>query len=220
LGCWYHRIFKELSRNNCCVKALRFGWDLADLIEQNHRNSSAISRILRLRIGQRWPKDEMHECNSYSVTAPKFIFSKLFWGMLHPPGRWQYWSTLPSHFVLHWWIVSTFLCIDSDDNLLKARIAFDLCEASCHSVIIKRDQVKFESGQKMTTPTCPWTRLTDKSEDYRYKARILDLIVISDLQSPIFIHFSWYNDRSVYYNCRHRMNRPYRPALGINAELD
>jgi hypothetical protein len=27
--------------------------DLADLIEQNHRNSSAISRILRLRIGQR-----------------------------------------------------------------------------------------------------------------------------------------------------------------------
>ena len=63
-------IAKGLSGNNCCVQALRFGLDLADLIEQNRSNSSAISRILRLRVGQRRPEDEMHQCNSYSLTGP------------------------------------------------------------------------------------------------------------------------------------------------------
>ena len=33
------------------------GSDLADPIEQYHRNSTTISRILRVRIGQSWPAD-------------------------------------------------------------------------------------------------------------------------------------------------------------------
>ena len=36
------KISEELSWNSYCVKALRLGSGLADLIEQNRRNSSAI----------------------------------------------------------------------------------------------------------------------------------------------------------------------------------
>ncbi len=39
--------------------ALRFRSDLVDLIEQNRRHSSVMLRILRLKIDQRWPEDEM-----------------------------------------------------------------------------------------------------------------------------------------------------------------
>ena len=46
--------------------ALRFRSGLVDQIEQNRSNSSAISRILRLRIDQRWPEDEMRKCQVIS----------------------------------------------------------------------------------------------------------------------------------------------------------
>ena len=42
---------KGLSGNRCYCWALRFRLDLVDTIEQKQRNSCAISRILRLRIG-------------------------------------------------------------------------------------------------------------------------------------------------------------------------
>ena len=56
--------------NNLCIQALGFGSDLADLTEQNRRRSMATLRILRLRIGQRWPKSEMHQCASYPLASP------------------------------------------------------------------------------------------------------------------------------------------------------
>ncbi len=40
---------------------LRFRSDLADLIEQFPRRSCATLRKSRLKIGQRWPEDEMRE---------------------------------------------------------------------------------------------------------------------------------------------------------------
>jgi hypothetical protein len=46
-------------RNNFAELAPRSGLDLVDPIERNRSNSSTISRILRLRIGQRWPGDGM-----------------------------------------------------------------------------------------------------------------------------------------------------------------
>jgi len=49
--------------------ALRFGSDLVVTIEQGRRNSTTISRTLRLRNGQRWPEDEMRKCEiSFSRT--------------------------------------------------------------------------------------------------------------------------------------------------------
>src|SRR5208337_2569118 len=56
--------------NNLCIQALRFGSDLADPTEQNRRRSIATLRILRLRIGQRWPKSAMHQCASYLFASP------------------------------------------------------------------------------------------------------------------------------------------------------
>jgi len=50
---------------------LRFGLDLVDAIEQNHTDSCAISRILRLRIGERQPENEMHKCDTYFMTESK-----------------------------------------------------------------------------------------------------------------------------------------------------
>ena len=70
--------------NNLCIQALRVGSDLADLTEQNRRRSIATFRtpkicdfsgtpsgILRLRIGQRWPKHEMHQCASCLSASPE-----------------------------------------------------------------------------------------------------------------------------------------------------
>src|SRR5208337_3178235 len=56
--------------NDLCIQALRFGSDLADPTERNHRRSIATLRILRLRIGQRWPKSEMHQCASHLFANP------------------------------------------------------------------------------------------------------------------------------------------------------
>jgi hypothetical protein len=42
---------KDLRKNNLAESAHGFAEDLADRIEQNRRNSSAILRILRLTIG-------------------------------------------------------------------------------------------------------------------------------------------------------------------------
>jgi len=39
-----------------------FRSDLFDPKSQNHRNSGPISRILRVRIGRRWPEDGMRKC--------------------------------------------------------------------------------------------------------------------------------------------------------------
>ena len=44
---------KGSRKNNSTVSALRFASDLSVTIEQNHRNSRAISRILQLKIVQR-----------------------------------------------------------------------------------------------------------------------------------------------------------------------
>ena len=57
--------------NNLCIQALGFRSDLADPTEQNRRRSIATLRILRLRLGQRWPKSEMHQCASYLFASPK-----------------------------------------------------------------------------------------------------------------------------------------------------
>jgi hypothetical protein len=53
---------KGLRRNNFAELAPGFGSDLAVPIEQNHRNSNTISRILRLRRNQRWPEAGMRKC--------------------------------------------------------------------------------------------------------------------------------------------------------------
>jgi hypothetical protein len=53
---------KGSLKNNLAEFAYRFGSDLAIPIERNHRNNRIISRILRLRNGQRWPEDGMRKC--------------------------------------------------------------------------------------------------------------------------------------------------------------
>src|SRR5208337_4410493 len=68
----YNIFIKQGSRmNNLCIQALRLGSGLADPTEQNRRRSIATLRILRVRIGQRWPKSEMHQCASYLFASPK-----------------------------------------------------------------------------------------------------------------------------------------------------
>ena len=62
---------KGRVRNNLAFFALRFRPGLVNLIEQNRSNSSAISRILRLRIDQRWPEDEMRKCQVISAPSLK-----------------------------------------------------------------------------------------------------------------------------------------------------
>jgi len=49
--------------NNMVKMALRFGSDLAVLIEPNRRRSRATLRIWRLKHGQRWPEDEMQDAH-------------------------------------------------------------------------------------------------------------------------------------------------------------
>jgi len=53
---------KGLRKNNFTELAPKFRSDLAAPIEQIHRNSSTISRILRLRRRQRWAEDGMRKC--------------------------------------------------------------------------------------------------------------------------------------------------------------
>ena len=43
----------------CAFTHLRFRSNLVHLNERNRRNSCAILRVSRLKIGQRWPEDEM-----------------------------------------------------------------------------------------------------------------------------------------------------------------
>ena len=64
---------KGLRNNNFTFFALRFGSDLFDPIEQNRSNSIAISRILRLRIEQRCPEDEMRKCEVIIAQALRGI---------------------------------------------------------------------------------------------------------------------------------------------------
>jgi len=53
---------KGLRKDNFTELAPKFRSDLAEPIEQTHRNSITISRILRLRRRQRWAKDGMRKC--------------------------------------------------------------------------------------------------------------------------------------------------------------
>ena len=55
---------KGSLKNNLADLAPGFRSDLAVSIEQNHRNNSIISRILRLRNGRRWPEDGMQKCEA------------------------------------------------------------------------------------------------------------------------------------------------------------
>jgi len=49
MGCENGKLFLRKPLGQICV----------DLREQNRRNSTALLRILRVKIGQRWPKAEM-----------------------------------------------------------------------------------------------------------------------------------------------------------------
>ena len=53
---------KGSRKNNLAELALRFRSDLFDPKLQSHRHSGPIARTLSLRIGQRWPEDEMQKC--------------------------------------------------------------------------------------------------------------------------------------------------------------
>ena len=64
---------KVRGRNNFLKLALGFRLGLFDLKMQNRRNSRTILRILCLKIGQRWPEDEMHKWGSYFVPVPNVI---------------------------------------------------------------------------------------------------------------------------------------------------
>ena len=64
---------KGRGRSNFLKLALRFRLDLFDLKTQNRRNSRTILRILCLKIGQRWPEDEMHKWGNYFVPVPNIV---------------------------------------------------------------------------------------------------------------------------------------------------
>ncbi len=53
---------KGSLKNNLAEFAYIFGSDLAIPIERNQRNNLIISRILRLRNGQRWDEEGMRKC--------------------------------------------------------------------------------------------------------------------------------------------------------------
>ena len=55
------------------MKTLRFRSDLVDLNERNPRNSCAILRVSRLKIGKIWPEDEMYKCPTYFFTNPYLV---------------------------------------------------------------------------------------------------------------------------------------------------
>jgi len=65
---------KGLRKNNFAELAPRFRSDLAVPIEQNHRNSSTISRILRLRRGRRWPEAGMRKCGVVFAQALRGVW--------------------------------------------------------------------------------------------------------------------------------------------------
>ena len=68
---------KVLSGNKCNDMALRFGADLAGLIEPTRRRNRATSTTWRLKTGQRWPEDEMPECNGNFLTDPNPVTERL-----------------------------------------------------------------------------------------------------------------------------------------------
>jgi hypothetical protein len=53
---------KGSHKNSFTELALRFRLALFDPKSRNHSNNRALSRILRLRIGQRWPEDGVRKC--------------------------------------------------------------------------------------------------------------------------------------------------------------
>jgi len=69
--------FWGLRRNNFAELAPGFGSDLAVPIEQNHRNSNTISRILRLTRNQRWPEAGMRKCEVIFAQALSSISTLL-----------------------------------------------------------------------------------------------------------------------------------------------
>jgi hypothetical protein len=63
---------KGLRKNHFTELAPRFWSDLAAPIEQIHRDSSTISRILRLRCRQRWAEDGMRKCEVIFAQALRY----------------------------------------------------------------------------------------------------------------------------------------------------
>jgi len=55
-------VLRACVKNNFTELAPKFRLDLVAPIEQKHRNSITVSRILRLRRRQRWPEDGMRKC--------------------------------------------------------------------------------------------------------------------------------------------------------------
>ena len=68
----FSEIPKGSRKNNFTELAPRFRLALFDPKSQNHRNPDTIgiSRILRLRIGQRWPVDGMRKCEELFLHEP------------------------------------------------------------------------------------------------------------------------------------------------------
>ena len=60
-----------MCKNNFAELAPKFRSKLAAPIEQIHRNSRAISRILRLRRRQRWAEDGMRKCEVIFAQAQR-----------------------------------------------------------------------------------------------------------------------------------------------------
>ena len=64
---------KGSRKNNFTELAHRFRLALFDPKSQNHSNSRTLSRILRLRIGQRWPEDGMLKCEVIFARALRTV---------------------------------------------------------------------------------------------------------------------------------------------------
>ena len=60
---------KGWRRNRFAFWRSDFGRICVDLREQNRRNSTALLRILWVKIGQRWPEDEMRKCEVISAST-------------------------------------------------------------------------------------------------------------------------------------------------------
>jgi hypothetical protein len=75
---WFLQAEQDLNqakgslKDNLADLAPRFRSDLAVSIEQNQRNNSIISWILRLRNGRKWPEDGMRKCEVIFERALSF----------------------------------------------------------------------------------------------------------------------------------------------------
>ncbi|KAA3599184.1 MAG: hypothetical protein D8M57_07940 [Candidatus Scalindua sp. AMX11] len=67
-------ILRVLDKITLQSIALRFRSDLVDLIELNRKRSLSYVRIRRMKIGQKWPENEMQEY--------KVIFSRILNNLL------------------------------------------------------------------------------------------------------------------------------------------